>query len=80
MALILGILSIDDNNHLQSIIEISLINKKDLNDLHLDNNTLVSMNLWGFTPIIFDLINLECQNSKITYLILPLKNFTYQQR
>ena len=59
-----GILSVDDDHHLQSIKEISGIVKDNLNDLHLDSNTLVSMNLWGFTPMIFDLLNSEWEKFK----------------
>ena len=57
-----GICEVDEKNHLQQITEIKEIYlkdkqiyaKKELQDVPLDHDCLVSMNFWGFHPSIYE--------------------------
>ncbi len=56
-----GICSIDDNGYLKSVTEITKIRKDNDRIVNFDNgksfslsgNSIVSMNMWGFTPVVF---------------------------
>ena len=61
-----GVCVADSNHHLTSITEMTKISRTDngiqnLGDdgtiTHLDENTVVSMNFWGFTPFFFQCLN-----------------------
>lgn len=56
-----GICEIDTNSYLTRITETKNIIKDSFgvnsNGIKLDENSLVSMNMWGFTPDIFDLLS-----------------------
>lgn len=51
-----GICQVDEEGLLQSVIETRGITQADLN-VSLDPECCVSMNMWGFTPEIFDLLS-----------------------
>lgn len=72
------------NTYLDSIIETYNINNKGIYELNgnkilLPDNTIVSMNIWGFTPEIFDLLFVEYNRflayNKIMYDEFSLPNF-----
>ncbi|MDR2778753.1 MAG: hypothetical protein LBB16_00485 [Puniceicoccales bacterium] len=51
-----GVLSIDKNSYLTSINEMHGLNIGACDGTILPNDSLVSMNLWGFTPAVFKLL------------------------
>jgi len=56
-----GICNTDKNNHLTDVVERTSIEKKgehiiyleNDNEFNIDENSIVSMNFWGFTPVFF---------------------------
>lgn len=75
-----GICEIDTNSYLTRITETKNIIKDSFgvnsNGIKLDENSLVSMNMWGFTPDIFDLLSSgfvaflnEAENENSEFLI-----------
>jgi NDP-sugar pyrophosphorylase family protein len=54
-----GIITTDANSYLRSIDEVRELRAETLDGVKISENSLVSMNLWGFTPKIFKLLRSE---------------------
>lgn len=77
-----GICQVDNNHHLVDIVETHNIEKKDnkayVGDKEIDIHSVVSMNMWGLYPEIFDILkngfdeflsSLDKENLKAEYLL-----------
>ena len=75
-----GIFKIDKNNFIQSIDEVFEIEKSTLSTMDLDENDLCSMNLFGLTPQVLELLEkklelfkLAHQNDRKVECLLPVE-------
>ena len=69
-----GICQVDENGRLQSVIETRGITQADLNT-SLDPECCVSMNMWGFTPEIFTLLEEKFLPFLTDHIQEPTKEF-----